>query len=247
MFVANKLDEYNDCKSQYDNNSKLTIVKCSNIKYPKTVSIDCRRNLATSIDDDKSKDFESFRAKEEEKYEQNTFSNQQQQQQQQQQEQYQQNPEDQKIEEIRERILDAALLYVNKNGWSRETITNGAESIGYPGVIHGMFPNSSMELIQHFYKKCNRELIIKIENEFMVDKKDPILFVNNCIKYRLQQIEPYITKWPQAIAIMSLPPNAPTALAQLLQLIDDICFYAGDKSVDVSFNFLNFIFQNYDS
>lgn len=46
-------------------------------------------------------------------------------------------------------------------------------------------------------------------------------------------IVPYKPKWPQAIAIMSLPPNVPTTLANLLTLVDDICYYAGDRSVDV--------------
>lgn len=47
---------------------------------------------------------------------------------------------------------------------------------------------------------------------------------------------PYLSKWPQALAIMSLPPNVPTSLASLLTMVDDICYYAGDRSVDVSHN-----------
>ena len=49
-------------------------------------------------------------------------------------------------------------------------------------------------------------------------------------------IIPYISKWPQALAIMTLRPNVPPALANLLTLVDDICYYAGDRSVDVSYN-----------
>jgi hypothetical protein len=52
-------------------------------------------------------------------------------------------------------------------------------------------------------------------------------------------IIPYIGKWPQALAIMSLPPNVPPALANLLTLVDDICYYAGDRSVDVSYSNFN--------
>jgi rpsU-divergently transcribed protein len=48
-------------------------------------------------------------------------------------------------------------------------------------------------------------------------------------------IIPYISKWPQALAIMTLPANVPPALANLLTLVDDICYYAGDRSVDVSY------------
>jgi hypothetical protein len=52
-------------------------------------------------------------------------------------------------------------------------------------------------------------------------------------------IIPYISKWPQALMIMSLPPNVPPALANLLTLVDDICYFAGDRSVDVSYSSLS--------
>lgn len=59
-------------------------------------------------------------------------------------------------------------------------------------------------------------------------------FVERAVKEKLEMISPYKTKWPQALAIMSLPPNVPNALASLLAMVDDICYYAGDRSVDVS-------------
>lgn len=61
----------------------------------------------------------------------------------------------------------------------------------------------------------------------------PAEFVERAMKERLQMLIPYLSRWPQAIAIMSLPPNVPNALATLLTMVDDICFYAGDRSVDV--------------
>lgn len=47
-------------------------------------------------------------------------------------------------------------------------------------------------------------------------------------------VVPYLPVWPQALALMTLPPNVPTGLANLLTLVDDVCYYAGDRSVDVS-------------
>jgi rpsU-divergently transcribed protein len=64
--------------------------------------------------------------------------------------------------------------------------------------------------------------------------KLPAAFIHGAVEKRLRMIIPYINKWPQAIGIMSLPPNVPSALANLLTLVDDICYYAGDRSVDVS-------------
>lgn len=147
--------------------------------------------------------------------------------------------EEERIQQVRCRILDAALPFVQSQGWSREAISSGAEKCGYPGVVHGMFPNGGAELVHHFYMKCNSQLIEQLKSDADARPADqpapvPTEFIANAIKLRLQMIEPYIETWPKALAVMTLPQNVPTSLAQLLTLIDDICYYAGDRSVDVS-------------
>lgn len=150
-----------------------------------------------------------------------------------------------KVRKIRLEILDAALKYVPTKGWTQEAIANGAESINYPGVAHGMFPNGAIELIHHFYAKCNRELIEQLQREFdeqtakvdasgkPVERPSPRDFAIRAIRLRLEKIIPYKDTWPQALAIMTLPQNVPTSLAQLLTLVDDVCHLAGDRSVDI--------------
>lgn len=149
-----------------------------------------------------------------------------------------------KIQEIRSRILDASLAYVKVHGWSRESISHGAESINFSGVVHGMFPNGAIELIHHFYTKSNRALIEQLKDE--LDKPDksvdsnglavapnPKDFAIKAIRMRLEMIIPYKEQWPQALAIMTMPQNVQISLAQLLTLVDDICYCAGDQSVDI--------------
>lgn len=150
-----------------------------------------------------------------------------------------------KVQQTRARILDASLQFVSKHGWSVESIQRGAESINYPGVAHGLFPNGPIELIQHFYIKCNRELIYQLQKELSSSDIDsdgkpkpaeipnPRDFTVKAIRMRLEMIAPYIDTWPQALALMTLPQNVPTSLAQLLTLVDDICYCAGDRSVDI--------------
>lgn len=149
-----------------------------------------------------------------------------------------------KINKVRSDILDASLKYVSSHGWSQEAIAHGAESINYPGVAHGMFPGGGIELINHFYTKCNQELIKQLQLEFndsningdnpkISDNFNPRDFAIRAIRLRLEMIIPYKDSWPQAIAIMTLPQNVPNSLAQLLTLVDDICYCAGDRSVDI--------------
>lgn len=161
-------------------------------------------------------------------------------------------PDLEEIKKIRCSILDASLGMVPKHGWTREAIVKGAELIDYPGVIHGLFPNGGYELIQHFYTVCNKDLVRflqeELENGENKDKTNgpkqdhsPAEFAKKVIRRRLEMIIPYLDSWPQALATMSLPQHVPTSLAQLLTLIDDICYYAGDRSVDVSqYDFIYF-------
>lgn len=110
-------------------------------------------------------------------------------------------------------------------------------------MVHGLFPNGSAALVQHFYSVCNQELSDVLKKQSLAveessspssKRKAPEQQVRNAVETRLRMVIPYKKTWPQAIAIMSLPPNVPTALANLLTLVDDICYYAGDRSVDVS-------------
>jgi len=139
---------------------------------------------------------------------------------------------------MRNKILDAALSFVASHGWTRQTIIKGAEQSGFPGTVHGMFPRGGIELIDFYNLKCNQELIteMRLRIDAAADAKvtDPKEFVTWAIKTRLNMLHPFIKSWPQALAIMTLPPNVPTSLANMLTLVDDICYFSGDRSVDVS-------------
>jgi rpsU-divergently transcribed protein len=155
--------------------------------------------------------------------------------------------EDPAAQAVKMKILEAALPFVGEHGWTRQALTKGAEHINYPGVAHGIFPKGGFELIQYFFTKCNRALVDEMRRETDGIEKvaNPSEFAEKAIRIRLQMIEPYLATWPQALGMMSLPPNAPSAIANMLTLADDICYYAGDRSVDVSrtlkYFFLSFL------
>lgn len=124
--------------------------------------------------------------------------------------------------------------------FNEKLYTKGAESIGYPGVIHGLFPNRGADLVQYFYLTCNNELNKVLKEQARVTQDNPTTEkktletqLQDAVKIRLKMVIPYKKTWPQALALMTLPPNVPKSLANLLTLVDDICYYAGDRSVDV--------------
>lgn len=67
---------------------------------------------------------------------------------------------DQKYEEnIKQQILSKALSFVPKSGWSIESLTQGAEALGYPGITHGLFPNGGGDLVHYFNVISNEQLV----------------------------------------------------------------------------------------
>lgn len=67
-------------------------------------------------------------------------------------------------EDVKTKILESALQFVTKTGWSLESITAGAESAGYPGITHGLFRNGGGDLVHYFNMKCNEELVSLMKN-----------------------------------------------------------------------------------
>ncbi|XP_050397527.1 ubiquinone biosynthesis protein COQ9, mitochondrial isoform X2 [Patella vulgata] len=144
---------------------------------------------------------------------------------------------EQEEEDIRQRILKAALPFVNVHGWTNKTLTAGAEAEGLPSISHGMFERGGAELIHYFYSTSNAQLaehlvqkVSKAKEQGEKLKTKP--FIQDAVEMRLRMITPYIEKWPQAMAIQTLPQNALESWKNLSRLMDDIWFYAGDKSTD---------------
>lgn len=99
-----------------------------------------------------------------------------------------------KEDKIKEKILRASLPFVHEHGWTKHAISEGskwqtdncpdlpimywcdsqnnancnfagAQTIGYPGTAHGLFPRGGAELIQYFYVTCNQELAVALKKE----------------------------------------------------------------------------------
>lgn len=136
----------------------------------------------------------------------------------------------------RHRILEAALPFVHVHGWTRKALAAGAEAEGYPAVTHGMFPRGGAELISFFYSTSNKRLgtILAEKVQSLEEEEKPSTreFIGYALEARLRMILPYIDTWPQAMAIQTLPQNAVESWTNLANLVDEVWYYAGDRSVD---------------
>lgn len=142
-------------------------------------------------------------------------------------------PEDPQVAAVKDRILEASLAFVPSHGWSRQSLAKGAESVNYPTVTSGLFPRGGIEIVQFFHKQCNEQLVDYMKQEVgATAPADPAAFAQKAIEVRLRMLIPYMKQWPQAMALMTLPQNVTIALSNVLTISDNICYYAGDKSVD---------------
>lgn len=102
-------------------------------------------------------------------------------------------------ENIKKNILAKALDFVQKTGWSIESLAQGAEAAGYPGVAHGLFPNGGGDLVHYFNITCNEKLVEQMKsvsnsNIFNDHTIDSRCLDNNSFFFLIWTI---ILKWPK--------------------------------------------------
>ncbi|XP_032404085.1 ubiquinone biosynthesis protein COQ9, mitochondrial isoform X1 [Xiphophorus hellerii] len=143
-------------------------------------------------------------------------------------------------EQLQARILTAALEFVPLHGWSMEAISAGAEAVGLSSASTGMFTNGAGDLVLHFISQCNSnltEILAEQHNQVQLGQVEPKKtadFLRDAVETRLRMYIPYMESWPQAMSILLLPHNIPDSLKHLSTMVDDIWYYAGDRSTDVS-------------
>ena len=147
--------------------------------------------------------------------------------------------QDDEDERIKESILSASLKFVPGYGWSKQAVEAGTESLGYPTVTSGIRDDAGISLIHHHYKSSNEALVKMMEKEVEELKKSGqelkiAPFLRKFIEKRLIMNVPYISKWPEALAIMSYPQNALSSLELGSELVSSMWHAAGDKSVDIN-------------
>ncbi|XP_077567991.1 ubiquinone biosynthesis protein COQ9, mitochondrial isoform X2 [Stigmatopora nigra] len=142
--------------------------------------------------------------------------------------------------QLKAQVFNAALEFVPHHGWSMEAIAAGAERLGLSSASTGMFHNGAGDLVLYFITQCNSQLAETLTEEQKQGQlgqsapNDTVKFLRGAVKTRLRMIIPYIDTWPQAISILILPNHIPKSVKLLSTLVDDIWYYAGDRSIDMS-------------
>jgi len=137
--------------------------------------------------------------------------------------------------ELKLQILKSALTFVPEYGWSEKSIALGAKSAGLSLAAHTLIQGGGPELVHYFNFSCNSKLeeylkAISSSNE----KLDLHVYMTDALENRLKMIIPYVSTWSEAMALMALPTQFPVHTKNILDLVDSIWHYYGDKSLDMS-------------
>lgn len=140
---------------------------------------------------------------------------------------------DKNEEDIRVEILDNALKYVPLHGWTREALAKGADDSGFSTVAEGMFKRGGADLVLHFVKTNNDELVNYMEKLKKSEQDSKVShFIRDVLEQRLRMLIPYISVWPEAMAFLIQPAVVADSTQELGRMVDDIWFHAGDTSTD---------------
>lgn len=145
---------------------------------------------------------------------------------------------------LEERLTDAALRRVPEYGWSDDSIAAGAEDIGMSAAAIGIIEDGPAGLVGKFIDRCNRRMARTLCDEKWVKRNglehaEALTRLRAAIKLRLEMNEEYRSTWRQALALQSLPQNAPKAMERTAKVVDEIWHFAGDTSFNVSENKLS--------
>lgn len=138
-------------------------------------------------------------------------------------------------EEQRGRLLEAALIHIPFEGWSRRALHLGAADIGLDtSAVKRLFPRGGDDLLVHLDVWADRQLVDRTE-QAVLDKlriKDRIA---KLVKTRLDILAPHREAIRRAVAARLLPNNAMTAGTALWRSMDLIWTLAGDQTRDASY------------
>ena len=142
--------------------------------------------------------------------------------------------ESDRIEEARERLLDAMLPHVPFDGWSRATIDAAAREAGVdPGLARLAFPRGGVDAALALHRRGDRRMVEAIKAMPLaamgVTEK-----VTAAVRKRLEIAAEHREAARRAAALLSLPIHAADAARAMWETADAIWTAIGDPSDDIN-------------
>jgi ubiquinone biosynthesis protein COQ9 len=136
-------------------------------------------------------------------------------------------------EEQRDRLLEAALVHVPFDGWSRRSLFAGAADLGLePGLARRLFPRAGDDLLVQVERWADRRMLAQVGPLDGLRVRDRIA---KLVRTRLEVLGPHREAMRRATAARVLPSNGFAACGSLWRMVDLMWCAAGDDARDASY------------
>ena len=134
----------------------------------------------------------------------------------------------------RDAVIDALLLRVPTQGWTRTALRAALADIGGdPADADLLFPGGAADMIEAFIDLSDRGMEQAAAAPDFAEQRLPAR-VRGLIAHRFAKNRPHKEAIRRALALLALPRNAVTAARCTARTVDAIWFLAGDRSADFS-------------
>ena len=136
-------------------------------------------------------------------------------------------------EEMRDRLLDAALHHVSIAGWSRTSLVAGSADLALEaGSVDLLYPGGVREALAHFSRRADLRMASASDSvaELPVHKR-----IESLVNIRLDVLLPHREAVRRGLVFLAMPGNAPLGLRLLNDTVNETWYAAGDRSADFSY------------
>jgi ubiquinone biosynthesis protein COQ9 len=137
-------------------------------------------------------------------------------------------------EDQRDRLLEAALVHIPFDGWSRRSLFAGARDLGIEhGLVRRLFPGGGDDLLAQLERWADRAMLARIPADLATMRiRERIAAL---VRTRLEILGPHREAMRRAVAARLLPSNALAGCTSLWRTVDLMWSLAGDKADDHSY------------
>jgi ubiquinone biosynthesis protein COQ9 len=138
-------------------------------------------------------------------------------------------------EDQRDQLLEAALVHVPFDGWSRRSLFAGARDLGVEhGLVRRLFPRGGDDLLAQLERWADRRMLAQVEVDALAAMRIRER-IGTLVRARLEALAPHREAMRRAVAARLLPGNAMAGCASLWRTVDLMWSVAGDKADDYNY------------
>jgi len=140
------------------------------------------------------------------------------------------------MNDIRDRIIDAALTEAVFDGWTQGTLERAAERIGLtPFDAKRAFPGGVLEALNYHSRRGDTRMLESLTTDYNLPTMKIRERIATAVMVRLRQNTAHREAIRRALAVYAMPWNSVAGMKNLYATVDAMWHAAGDTSTDYNF------------